>query len=259
MNYFYTILISIVFCLLGYLLGNILFGEIFTKAKKINIRDIGSGNVGGTNVSRVNKKLGILVILLDALKSYLAVILCWAIFIGTIKNFFNLHHISLLYSLVYLGGLFAIIGHCFPLKYLIAKISKNFDLNQIHQLSGGKGVSCIIGLFFAYNFVIGIIAGIIWFSVLLISKYVSLSSIISVALAPCFIFIKWVQFPYLFANNIFDNSFLIFVNSSYSNSIFFFLIVFLINILGSVIVIIRHKPNIILLFNHSERRIGSKK
>lgn len=255
MIYFYTVLISIIFCLLGYLLGNILFGEILTKFNKIDIRHTGSGNIGGTNVSRVNKKLGFLVTFLDGLKAYIAVVLCWAIFIGSIKQFFNLQGISPLYTLVYLGGLFAILGHCYPLKYIVCLIKNKTHNQQTKAVSGGKGVSCIMGLFFAYNFLIGLLAMEIWFVTLFICRYVSLSSIISVLLCPFFVFIKWIQFPYLFVNAIFGNSFITFANVSYTNCISFLLIVFIILILGSSIIVVRHKPNIERLITHTEPKI----
>jgi len=77
MNIFLTILITLIFCLIGYLMGSILFASIVAKFKKVNIREVGSGNPGATNVSRsMGFNAAFIVALCDALKSYLAIILC---------------------------------------------------------------------------------------------------------------------------------------------------------------------------------------
>jgi glycerol-3-phosphate acyltransferase PlsY len=73
----YTILIAISFVIIGYLFGSVLFGVIISKLTKINLRQTGSQNIGGTNVSRtLGKHFGILVSFLDAIKAYLSVIVC---------------------------------------------------------------------------------------------------------------------------------------------------------------------------------------
>ena len=74
---FYTILISLVFAIIGYLFGNILFGDIFSFFLGKNVRLVGSGNVGGTNSMRTfGKRYGLIVMLLDGIKSYTAIICC---------------------------------------------------------------------------------------------------------------------------------------------------------------------------------------
>jgi glycerol-3-phosphate acyltransferase PlsY len=81
MDAFLITLVTVSFAIIGYFFGNVLFGSIFSKLFKKNVREIGSQNVGATNVSRVmGKPVGLLVALLDTLKSYLAVIICWVIF-----------------------------------------------------------------------------------------------------------------------------------------------------------------------------------
>jgi glycerol-3-phosphate acyltransferase PlsY len=77
MNAFLITLITISFAVIGYLFGNILFGSLISKIFKRNVREVGSQNVGATNVSRVmGKPMGLLVAVLDTLKAYLAVIIC---------------------------------------------------------------------------------------------------------------------------------------------------------------------------------------
>ena len=74
---FYTVLITLAFAIIGYLFGNILFGDIFSFFLRKNVRLVGSGNVGGTNSMRTfGKWYGLTVMLLDGIKSYTAVICC---------------------------------------------------------------------------------------------------------------------------------------------------------------------------------------
>jgi glycerol-3-phosphate acyltransferase PlsY len=106
-----TVFIVISFALIGYLFGSILFGVIVARISKTNLRATGSQNVGGTNVSRtLGKKFGILVSVLDSTKSYLTVVVCWIIFRYSIFEWFI--DSEKLYPLIYIGGIFAVIGHC---------------------------------------------------------------------------------------------------------------------------------------------------
>ena len=135
--------------LYSYFLGSIPFGLILTKIfLKQDIRKIGSGNIGTTNVLRTGKKsLAIMTLLLDVLKGYASVI------------------ISLIYfnDLIFLSALICFIGHIFP-------IWLNFK--------GGKGVAVYLGIIMALSFPLAIVFGTSWIIVALIFKYSSLSSII---------------------------------------------------------------------------------
>ena len=117
----------------SYFLGSIPFGLIITKIfLKQDIRKLGSGNIGTTNVLRTGKKsLAIATLLFDALKGYLSVI------------------ISLIYfnDLVFLSALICFIGHIFP-------IWLNFK--------GGKGVAVYLGIIMALSFPLGIIFSFSW-------------------------------------------------------------------------------------------------
>ena len=132
------------------MLGSVPFGLIVTRIfLKEDVRKIGSGNIGATNVLRTgNKYLAAITLLLDVIKGYLSI------------------YISLLYfnELIYLSALVCFIGHIFP-------IWLNFK--------GGKGVATYLGIIFAISFKFGILFCSVWLVVLLLFKYSSLASILS--------------------------------------------------------------------------------
>ena len=133
----------------SYFLGSIPFGLIITQIfLKQDIRKLGSGNIGTTNVLRTGKKsLAIATLLFDALKGYLSVI------------------ISLIYfnDLVFLSALICFIGHIFPIWL---------------SFKGGKGVAVYLGIIMALSFPLGIIFGFSWILIAYIFKYSSVSSIV---------------------------------------------------------------------------------
>jgi glycerol-3-phosphate acyltransferase PlsY len=134
----------------SYFLGSIPFGLILTKIfLKKNLRKIGSGNIGATNVFRAGKKsLGILTLLFDGLKGYLSVLL-------TI-NYFP--------EYIYFSSLLCFLGHIFPVWL---------------KFKGGKGVAVYLGILFSFSIDLGVVFFISWLIVLNFSKYSSLSSLIS--------------------------------------------------------------------------------
>ena len=251
---FYSALIVLLFIVLGYGFGNILFGDIFSLLFKKDVRKIGSGNVGGTNSIRAFGKLkGLSVMFLDAVKSYITIICCWGIFIGTINDWFPDNHT--LYALVYIGGLFAVIGHCFPIKFLM-------HLNHHRSAAkwvGGKGMSSTVAIFFVISPYLGISLFEIWFIVLLCSRYVSLSSILSSLTAPFLVFVKQLDLMYLFGNSIFNNTLFFVQEANFSEHLSMLLIIFTILFLCSIIILIRHKTNLINIHNKKERKIFDKK
>ena len=133
----------------SYILGSIPFGLIITKIfLNKDIRKVGSGNIGTTNVLRTGKKsLAVITLGLDTLKGYVSVL------------------ISLIYfnDLVFLSGLICFIGHIFP-------IWLNFK--------GGKGVAVYLGILIALSFPLAIVFVVFWLLLALVFKYSSLSSII---------------------------------------------------------------------------------
>ena len=149
-------MLYIISIIISYLLGSIPFGIIVTKiAKNINLRKVGSGNIGATNVMRVGGlRLAGLVWILDMIKAIIAVLLGG--YVG--GDVFGVW-----------CGFVAMIGHCFP-------IWLNFH--------GGKGVSSLFGIFLAVNPVMFIICGIEWLLVALSSGYSSAGAITVFCLIP---------------------------------------------------------------------------
>ena len=146
---------------ISYLMGSIPFGLILTKIfLKKDIRKIGSGNIGATNVLRTgNKTIGYLTLVLDVLKAIIPVI-----------------YIKLQFpELVYVSSLSVFIGHVFPvwLKFI-----------------GGKGVATYVGILFSINYIFGALFVFSWLIIFFISKYSSLGSILSTLLIPIFIFLN---------------------------------------------------------------------
>ena len=145
---------------ISYLMGSIPFGLILTKIfLKKDIREIGSGNIGATNVLRTgNKTIGYLTLLLDVLKAIIPVIY--------IKFQFP--------ELVYVSSLSVFIGHVFPvwLKFI-----------------GGKGVATYVGILFSINYIFGALFVFSWLIIFFISKYSSLSSLIGSLSIPVYILI----------------------------------------------------------------------
>ena len=153
MDYFITALIS-------YLFGSIPFGYLFTKILlKKDIRDVGSGNIGATNVLRTgNKSLGYLTLVLDIAKAVVPVL-----------------YIKFNYpDLVYISALCAFLGHLFPawLKF-----------------KGGKGVATYVGILISINIYYAVVFGIVWILTFLISKYSSLSSLFASISIPIYLLI----------------------------------------------------------------------
>lgn len=248
---FYTVLITLVFAIIGYLFGNILFGDIFSFFLRKNVRLVGSGNVGGMNSMRTfGKWYGLTVMLLDGIKSYSAVICCWCIFLFSIKIWFPNHS---MYCLIYIGGLFTTIGHCFPIKYLIHIKEKDKT-----KWIGGKGMMTTAGAIAAISPYLAAITFTIWVIVVIISRYASLASILCTLIAPFFIFIKQLDLMYLFGNNLFNNSLNFISDSEYSQHLMLFISLFIIIFLSSLFVLYRHKSNLIRIKQDTERKIFNK-
>ncbi len=149
--------------LISYLIGSIPFGYLIAKRKGINIFNFGSGNIGATNISRVlGKKLGLLVLILDALKGAIPTLITYKIF-------------SVKLPQLMLIPISAIVGHCF---------------SAFLRLKGGKGVATSLGsMLVIFPIQIGISVAI-FIIVLLIWGYVSLASIISSLTFPIIVLIS---------------------------------------------------------------------
>jgi glycerol-3-phosphate acyltransferase PlsY len=141
---------------LGYLLGSIPFGLVLTRAAGgADIRDIGSGNIGATNVLRTGRKgLAAATLICDMLKGTLAVLLA-AYFFG--------HDAALAAALA------AFLGHLFPVWL---------------KFKGGKGVATYIGVLLGLAWPAALIFGAVWIAVAALSRYSSLAALIASALTP---------------------------------------------------------------------------
>ena len=157
--------LSFLFIIIFYLMGSIPFALLIPKIfGHGDIRNIGSGNVGATNVLRTgNKFLAFLVLCLDILKGLLPFILLnlYSENIGLFHTIFLCH--------------FAILGHIFPIWL---------------KFKGGKGVATYIGFLFGINLTLGLSFLFTWLAIALVSKYSSLSSLIATTIAPIYFIIK---------------------------------------------------------------------
>ena len=181
----------------SYILGSIPFGLVLTKIfLGKDIRNIGSGNIGATNVLRTGKKvLGFSTLLLDGLKAYVSILIT--------LNFFP--------NYIFLSALLCFLGHIFPIWL---------------KFKGGKGIAVYLGLLFAFSIYLGFIFIISWVIVLLISKYSSLSSLISTLV----VFLSSITLH------------------NFNMSLFFFIIF--------IIVIYTHKENISRIRDKTENKIN---
>tara|TARA_R110000868_G_scaffold128879_2_gene337310 strand:- start:620 stop:1240 length:621 start_codon:yes stop_codon:yes gene_type:complete len=143
----------------GYLVGSIPFGLLLTRLSGLgDIRQIGSGNIGATNVLRTGRKgLALTTLLLDGLKGAVVVI-ALNIWIGDL-------------SVSLVGGISAVLGHNFPVWL---------------QFKGGKGVATTIGVMLAAAPIVGLMVAATWFIVVATFRISSLSALVALALAPIY-------------------------------------------------------------------------
>jgi glycerol-3-phosphate acyltransferase PlsY len=150
-----TVLLAAV---LGYLLGSIPFGLVITKAAGLgDIRSIGSGNIGATNVLRTGRKdLAAATLALDSGKGAIAVLIAYA-----------------LNWPPEVAGAAAFLGHCFPIWL---------------KFEGGKGVATFLGTLLALCFPAGAFACAIWLACALFFRFSSLAALIAAAASPLALF-----------------------------------------------------------------------
>ena len=210
------IITAIITVIAAYLIGSINFAVIFSNAfLKQDVRSMGSGNAGTTNVMRNGGFLpGALTFLCDALKGFVASYMGYLIF-----DYLS-HHTTWAMAIygAYACGTACMLGHVFPIFF---------------QFKGGKGVATSVGIF-AVCCPIAIIIGLVVFAaVTLISKYVSLASIIATVTV-------------VTLSIIFDDIYA----SAYVQAFF-------ILVMGAI-VILKHSTNIKRLLNGTESKVGRK-
>ena len=144
--------------ILGYLFGSIPFGLVITHLAGLgDIREIGSGNIGATNVLRTGRKdLALATLLLDGGKGAIAVLVAYGL--GWRPE---------------IAGAAAFLGHCYPVWL---------------KFKGGKGVATFFGTLLALHLPSGVFAGATWLAMAYIAKYSSLSALTAAAAAPFILF-----------------------------------------------------------------------
>lgn len=151
--------------LFGYILGSVPFGLLLTKMAGLgDLRSIGSGNIGATNVLRTgNKKLAAATLLLDAFKATAAAVIAQSVFGGDAGL---------------IGGFAAFIGHLFPVWL---------------GFKGGKGVATYIGTLLGVAPIMVLVFAIVWLSVAFLSRYSSLSALVATLVIPVALWILGSQ------------------------------------------------------------------
>ena len=228
----------IAIAVVSYLLGSIPFGfllvRLFTGS---DVRGIGSGNIGATNVARTGRKgLAIATLVLDALKGMLAVHLSMAYAAWwVLKHSTNgatvtdshfviwpavadVHSLAVVVQAGALAALFAVIGHMFPVWL---------------KFKGGKGVATGLGVFVALAPRAVLIVLVVFIAIVAVSRFVSLGSIIAAALFP---FAFWLTAGHGFSPLTFTFACLI-----------------------AMLIVIKHKQNIGRLVTGTENKLGRKK
>jgi glycerol-3-phosphate acyltransferase PlsY len=153
---------------LGYLLGSIPFGLLLTRAVGIDIRSIGSGNFGATNVLRTgNRWMALATLLLDAGKGAVAVLIA-RYFLAGGETELSAHFV------IYAAGIAAFLGHLFPVWL---------------GFKGGKGVATYIGVLLAWHWVVALIFCAVWLLIAVTRRYSSLSALTAAAVTPIFAYI----------------------------------------------------------------------
>jgi glycerol-3-phosphate acyltransferase PlsY len=150
-------LLTILVCLLGYLLGSIPFGLVLTRTAGLgDIRGIGSGNIGATNVLRTGHKgLAAATLVLDGLKGAAAVLIAQAMLWNQDTALF--------------AGLAAVLGHLFPIWL---------------GFKGGKGAATGLGVLIAASWPVGLGACVVWLLVAGAARFSSLATLAAFAVAP---------------------------------------------------------------------------
>ncbi len=206
----------IIVAIIAYLIGSINFSVIISKKMAgFDVREKGSGNAGSTNVLRtVGKKAAIITLICDILKGVVSIAI--ALLVGNIINGLNNA------ILVELAGIFAIIGHTFPIFF---------------KFKGGKGIATSLGVLLITNWQIGLICLVFALILMALTKMVSVGSIAAGVLFP--VLVAFINENYIVPKT--DWSYLIF------------------SIALALIVLYNHRENVKRILNGTENKISFKK
>ena len=199
--------------IIAYLLGSISFSVIFSKKiAGIDVREEGSKNAGTTNVLRtVGKKAAALTLICDILKGVIAVLIGYAI--SFITKDLNAA------LLVQIAGIFAIIGHTFPVFF---------------KFKGGKGIATSLGILLLVNYQIGLICLVFWLIIVIFTRMVSIGSIMAAILFP-------VLTIFIAQNYLVEGNYIIF------------------GIVVAVLVVFNHRSNVKRILEGKENKLSFKK
>ena len=156
---------------LGYIFGSVPFGLVFTRLSGLgDIRKIGSGNIGATNVLRTGRKdLAFLTLVFDIGKAGLVALLCTFLYASSTMGF--------------IAGTAAVIGHNYPIWL---------------KFKGGKGVASTLGLMFIMTPLVGILTAMTWLAMAVSFRYSSLSALTALMLSPLYAAIYEGPIPAVF-------------------------------------------------------------
>ena len=150
---------------IGYLVGSIPFGLLITQAAGLgDVRKIGSGNIGATNVLRTGRReLAALTLILDAAKGFAAVMIARYFWPG---------------DAIYIAAFAVFLGHCFPIWL---------------GFKGGKGVATFIGILLGLAWPVGLVFCAVWLFIALAQRYSSLAALTAAVTAPIFAYVAWLM------------------------------------------------------------------
>lgn len=217
------ILVRVMSLVIGYVFGLFQTAYIIGKIKKVDIRQMGSGNAGTTNAMRtLGAKAGIITFIGDCSKTILAIVICRLL----VSNIYPDMYSTLKYAIGMYAGLGAVLGHNFPF-YLGFK--------------GGKGIAATSGFIIAFGTWPMIVIGlVVFFGVVLVTRYVSLGSIILMIT----FFIELIIFGQL---------------GWYGVEGGYLLEIYVLGFAFMTLALVRHKANIVRLLNGTENKFGVKK
>jgi glycerol-3-phosphate acyltransferase PlsY len=149
----------------GYLVGSIPFGLLITRAAGLgDVRNIGSGNIGATNVLRTGRReLAAATLVLDVLKGVAAVLIAKYFWPG---------------DAVFIAAIAVFLGHCFPVWL---------------RFKGGKGVATFIGVLLGIAWPVGLIFCAVWLFIAYLQKFSSLAALTAAVTAPIFAYVTWLM------------------------------------------------------------------
>ena len=174
--------------LTGYLLGSIPFGLVLTRAAGLgDVRNIGSGNIGATNVLRTGHKgLATATLVLDALKGTVAVLIVYDVALSFSSPTVHAHrHIADALHYSHIAGLGALLGHIYPVWL---------------RFQGGKGVATFIGVLIGMHWPAALFFGLVWVGVALGTRYSSLAALCAtIGVALYYLITGWTGLPFILA------------------------------------------------------------